>query len=297
MSACSQCGTVAKPTDRFCNVCGTPLAQPGPAPGPAPAPAQPPYAAPPQAYGSPPAALAGGYVARCQAGHEMAPGASYCAQGHPIALDQMQFAGGAHGGAGGAGYGQAAGPQYAPTQSPGGVYGAAAAPGAFGAPAAGQPPPGYAQPQPQYAPVPAPGLGSPGPYPGAPPMATPPPPAYPEKSRDAAPVRVLRGFVVAYGTNAAGDFWPLTGGRHIVGRLGSGDGVDVALQDPTISSRHAAFVVDGNAGTITVEDTGSTNGTFVNDEHIGFNGRRDLRDGDRVRFGGFTTIVKVVGRV
>jgi pSer/pThr/pTyr-binding forkhead associated (FHA) protein len=108
---------------------------------------------------------------------------------------------------------------------------------------------------------------------------------------------VLRGFVIAYGTNAAGDFWPLTGGRHVVGRLGSGDGVDVALQDPTISSRHAAFLVDGNMGSIAVEDTGSTNGTFVNDEHIGFNGRRELRDGDRVRFGGFTTIVKLIGRV
>jgi pSer/pThr/pTyr-binding forkhead associated (FHA) protein len=83
----------------------------------------------------------------------------------------------------------------------------------------------------------------------------------------------------------------------VVGRLGSGDGVDVALQDPTISSRHAAFVVDGSACTILVEDTGSTNGTFVNDEHIGFNGRRELRDGDRVRFGGYTTIVKLIGRV
>jgi pSer/pThr/pTyr-binding forkhead associated (FHA) protein len=56
-------------------------------------------------------------------------------------------------------------------------------------------------------------------------------------------------------------------------------------------------VVDGPTGGVAVEDTGSTNGTFVNDEHIGFNGRRDLRDGDRLRFGGFTTIVKIVGRV
>jgi pSer/pThr/pTyr-binding forkhead associated (FHA) protein len=56
------------------------------------------------------------------------------------------------------------------------------------------------------------------------------------------------------------------------------------------------MVVEAASGTITVEDTGSTNGTFVNDEHIGFNGRRELRDGDRLRFGGFTTIVKVIGR-
>jgi len=51
------------------------------------------------------------------------------------------------------------------------------------------------------------------------------------------------------------------------------------------------------SGTITMEDTGSTNGTFVNDEHIGFNGRRELRDGDRLRLGGFTTVIKVIGRV
>jgi pSer/pThr/pTyr-binding forkhead associated (FHA) protein len=56
------------------------------------------------------------------------------------------------------------------------------------------------------------------------------------------------------------------------------------------------MVVDPVTGAIVVEDTGSTNGTFVNDEHIGFNGRRDLRDGDRIRFGAYTTIVKVIGR-
>jgi pSer/pThr/pTyr-binding forkhead associated (FHA) protein len=55
--------------------------------------------------------------------------------------------------------------------------------------------------------------------------------------------------------------------------------------------------VSGSTGTIAVEDTSSTNGTFVNDEHIGFNGRRELRDGDRVRFGGLTAVVKIIGRV
>ena len=111
------------------------------------------------------------------------------------------------------------------------------------------------------------------------------------------PAKIIRGFLVAYGSNPAGDFWPLPGGRLLVGRLGAADGIDVSLQDPTISSRHAAVVVDGPSGAVSVEDTGSTNGTFVNDEHIGFNGRRELRDGDRLRFGGYTTIVKVIGRV
>ena len=108
--------------------------------------------------------------------------------------------------------------------------------------------------------------------------------------------KALRGFVVTYQNNPNGDFWPLCGGRLVVGRAASGENVDVPLADPTISSKHAAFVVDGNACTILVEDTGSTNGTFVNDEHLGFNGRRELRDGDRVRFGGLNTIVKLIGR-
>jgi pSer/pThr/pTyr-binding forkhead associated (FHA) protein len=73
--------------------------------------------------------------------------------------------------------------------------------------------------------------------------------------------------------------------------------LDVPLADPTISSRHAVLDVSGSTGTIAVEDTSSTNGTFVNDEHIGFNGRRELRDGDRVRFGGLTAVVKIIGRV
>jgi pSer/pThr/pTyr-binding forkhead associated (FHA) protein len=109
--------------------------------------------------------------------------------------------------------------------------------------------------------------------------------------------RILRGFLVSFQANNQGDFWPLLGGRVTIGRANAGEQVDVPLADPTISSRHAALVVDNVSGVIAVEDTGSTNGTYVNDEHLGFNGRRELRDGDRVRFGGYTTIVKVIGRV
>jgi pSer/pThr/pTyr-binding forkhead associated (FHA) protein len=111
------------------------------------------------------------------------------------------------------------------------------------------------------------------------------------------PPKVLRGFLVAYGRNPNGDFWPLTGGRHTIGRLGSSDGIEIPIQDPTVSSRHAALVVDPASGSIIVEDTGSTNGTFVNDEPIGRSGWRELRDGDRLRVGGFTTVVKVIGPI
>jgi hypothetical protein len=345
MSACSRCGTVAKATDKFCNVCGTPLARTGASNAP------PPQAAPQYAPTPPPGGAAavgfaqtqapppqqGGFgvgsIARCQMGHEIAAGASYCVQGHPIALDQMQFSNEpSYSGAGGQqAYGQAAAPaNYGGAPPPVG-YGAPPQAGYGAAPQAAYATPGA---QPGYSPPAAPfgagqpygsGSGQPGqPYGGSPapqgqpyggtpgpqggyapapqPYGQPPaqpygaPPAPNDTAREAAPPKILRGFLVAYEANPSGDFWPLTGGRSIVGRLGATEGIDISMQAPTISSRHAAMVVDAASGTITVEDTGSTNGTFVNDEHIGFNGRRELRDGDRLRFGGYTTIVKVIGR-
>jgi pSer/pThr/pTyr-binding forkhead associated (FHA) protein len=217
-------------------------------------------------------------------------------QGHPIALEGVQFAANAQ-----PPYAQPAPPPYAGQPQgyaaappyPGGY--AAPAPQAYGggAPYAAGPP---AQQQQAYAPQPpqyAPAQGQP--LPGY----TPPPPVPPQQApmpEAAVGVRVLRGFLVSYQTNPQGDFWPLHSGRLTVGRSNSGEPLDVPLADATISSKHAALTVDPGGGSIQVEDTGSTNGTFVNDEHLGFNGRRELRDGDRVRFGGYTAIVKVIAR-
>jgi FHA domain len=58
-------------------------------------------------------------------------------------------------------------------------------------------------------------------------------------------------------------------------------GADVALNDPEVSRRHAVFrQVDSG---IAVEDLGSSNGTYVNDQQV--SGIVTLSDGDRVRFG------------
>jgi pSer/pThr/pTyr-binding forkhead associated (FHA) protein len=134
--------------------------------------------------------------------------------------------------------------------------------------------------------------------PPASPYGAPPPGAVagplPQAIPSNLPVSALRGFLVAYQFNTQGDFWPLTGGRKTLGRANSGEKVDISIADATISSRHATFIIDGVAGTVQVEDTGSTNGTFVNEENVGYNVRRDLRDGDRIRFGGFSTIVKII---
>ncbi len=341
MNPCPQCGAIPQSSDKFCNICGTPVAAPGFGPPPQgggfPPPAQGGFGGPPPgAYGAPgPQA-----PLRCQAGHEIAAGASYCPQGHPIALDAMPFANDQYGGGGG--YGQPAGgftpppqqgfggpppqqqqpgfggpppqgydPGYGQSFDPNAQYGYGQQPG-FGPPP--QQPgfgaaPGYA-PQPGFG-GPPPGPGGPGPSQpppfGAPPPggAFPPPGSPPDYGAVPAgappvvslPANALRGFLLSYQSNAQGDFWPLHGGRKTIGRANSGDQIDIPLSDATISSRHAAIVVDGVSGTIQIEDTGSTNGTFVNEEHIGFNGKRDLRDGDKIRFGGFSTLIKIITRL
>ncbi len=63
--------------------------------------------------------------------------------------------------------------------------------------------------------------------------------------------------------------------------LGREDGNDVVLASPRVSRRHARIIHEGE-GWI-VEDLGSSNGTWVNDERI--EGPKALSDSDVIRFG------------
>jgi hypothetical protein len=62
--------------------------------------------------------------------------------------------------------------------------------------------------------------------------------------------------------------------------LGRGE-VEIQLDDPFASSRHARITRQGPA--LVIEDLGSTNGTYLNDEPL--TGPRPLHDGDRIRIG------------
>ena len=63
--------------------------------------------------------------------------------------------------------------------------------------------------------------------------------------------------------------------------LGRGDQAEIRLEDPFASSRHARLIRQG--GIVVLEDLGSTNGTYLNEELL--SGPQPLHQGDRVRIG------------
>jgi FHA domain len=146
------------------------------------------------------------------------------------------------------------------------------------------------QPQHQSAPIP----GTYAPPPMAAPSAPPPPVAAPGPTVSDPSLRVLAGFLVSYETTELGVFWPIYQGQNIVGRKGAAPGLDIELDHPTTSSRHAVIHATARPGKLRVEDPGSTNGTFLGEHMIEKNKSHDLRDGEAVRFGGFNVIVKII---
>jgi pSer/pThr/pTyr-binding forkhead associated (FHA) protein len=62
--------------------------------------------------------------------------------------------------------------------------------------------------------------------------------------------------------------------------LGRGD-VEIRLEDPFASSRHAQISREGLV--VVIEDLGSTNGTYLNEQPL--SGPQPLHDGDRIRIG------------
>ena len=70
--------------------------------------------------------------------------------------------------------------------------------------------------------------------------------------------------------------------RLMVGRLPS---CDLVINDPSVSKQHAVLSWHGQAGACTVEDLGSTNGTFLNGQALEPRREAFVRDGFLLRFG------------
>jgi pSer/pThr/pTyr-binding forkhead associated (FHA) protein len=86
------------------------------------------------------------------------------------------------------------------------------------------------------------------------------------------------------GKYQGGEF-PLTPNSEII--VGRASELDMVLVEDMVSRRHAKIMV--SADQVSIQDLGSTNGTFVNGERIK---RAALNDGDRVLIG--TSIIKLV---
>jgi pSer/pThr/pTyr-binding forkhead associated (FHA) protein len=86
------------------------------------------------------------------------------------------------------------------------------------------------------------------------------------------------------GKYQGGEF-PLRPHREIV--IGRSSDLDMVLVEDMVSRKHAKIVTDEH--TVSIQDLGSTNGTFVNGEKIR---KVELKDGDRILIG--TSIIKLV---
>jgi len=75
--------------------------------------------------------------------------------------------------------------------------------------------------------------------------------------------------------------------------LGRGADADVVIEHTSVSRKHARLVVDGDA--ITVEDLGSSNGTWVEGARLPREGSRPIRPGSLVEIGSVLVVVRSAG--
>lgn len=107
---------------------------------------------------------------------------------------------------------------------------------------------------------------------------------HPLSPDEAAHVEGLSGYaiVVEKGPRKGMSFL-LKDGNTTVGRHPDSD---IFLNDVTVSRHHCRFVTSGEY--LTVEDSGSTNGTYVNDERVD---SAELQAGDEVLIGRFHFVI------
>ncbi|PZR16621.1 MAG: hypothetical protein DI536_05535 [Archangium gephyra] len=97
---------------------------------------------------------------------------------------------------------------------------------------------------------------------------------------------VSDGYALKFisGKYQGGEF-PLKGDKQLI--IGRSSELDIVLVEDMVSRKHAKITLTG--GKITIEDLGSTNGTFVNGEKVKTS---RLKEGDRILVG--TSILKLV---
>lgn len=93
------------------------------------------------------------------------------------------------------------------------------------------------------------------------------------------------GFLYSISKSGSGEYWPLRIGSNTIGRT---DNCNVSLSEATVSEQHAVLVVQQMKNPEKViawiNDSGSTCGTMINGESLGFD-RRECFNGDIITIG------------
>lgn len=93
------------------------------------------------------------------------------------------------------------------------------------------------------------------------------------------------GFLYSISKSGSGEYWPLRIGSNTIGRS---DNCNVRLDEATVSEQHAVLVVQQMKNPEKViawiNDSGSTCGTMINGESLGFD-RRECFNGDIITIG------------
>ena len=110
----------------------------------------------------------------------------------------------------------------------------------------------------------------------------------PEGYLDGAPAAPVGGKLIVRYNERERQFELDQGRRLSVGRTKEND---IVIDDTNVSKHHASLALNGE-GKLVVADTGSTNGTYINDERIAYGKAVELFAGDKLKFGGIDVEVQ-----
>lgn len=114
---------------------------------------------------------------------------------------------------------------------------------------------------------------------------------------------ILAALLVSYESNNLGRVWEVRQGQSLVARgssglssIGPADSTirDICIDHPAVSAKHARLFASAHPARLLVQDLNSTNGTYINDILLPSGQEGELFDGDRIRFGVFAMIVKLI---
>lgn len=106
------------------------------------------------------------------------------------------------------------------------------------------------------------------------------------------------GFLISVSRTEEGEYWVLRQGQNLIG---SGGSCNIVLPEASVSGVHAVLAIhrnpnDGNKISIGIIDKGSSNGTFVNENYIGFNPWQ-CKNLDKIKIGNYELLLMLFDAV